>query len=232
MNITTENGTRYEVERVEPIPAQVLIRGAQRRAIRVYVSGDDISIMGGSVVAIDDYANYIYKGDTVITEDEEVYIIVGAKTAAERQQEEKDAAITEIKEQSDAKYNSIIDFAKASGVSDVDINVVTQKDAYPQWELKKWAVNDVVEYKGIVYYCTTAYDGTVQTNWTPATAHTYWYRYHGKTPQTAVPWFVQNASDAYAIGEYCVFDGKIYKSKANANVHSPSVVPANWELVR
>lgn len=52
-------------------------------------------------------------------------------------------------------------------------------------------------------------------------------------PEPTIPDFVQptGAHNAYKKGARVRFDGKIYESKVDANVYSPSDYPPNWLLI-
>ena len=54
-----------------------------------------------------------------------------------------------------------------------------------------------------------------------------------KTTAPTVADFVQptGAHDAYAKGARVRFDGKVYESKVDGNVYSPSAYPPNWLLI-
>lgn len=84
---------------------------------------------------------------------------------------------------------------------------------------------------GYPYECMTAYDGTVQPDWTIDTP-TLWKPWHSRKKEYALPWEAPTgAHDIYKAGEYMVFtDGKTYKCVSDTNF-SPVDYAQAWEVV-
>lgn len=96
-----------------------------------------------------------------------------------------------------------------------------------------YAVGDVRLHptSGVPKECMTAYDGTVQPDWTIDTP-TLWKPWHSRKPEYALPWEAPTgAHDIYKAGEYMVFtDGKTYKCVSDTNF-SPVDYAQAWEVV-
>lgn len=78
--------------------------------------------------------------------------------------------------------------------------------------------------------CITAYDGTVQQDWTIDTA-TLWKPWHSRKKEYALPWEAPTgAHDMYKSGEYMIWtDGQVYKCTQDTNF-SPSEYAQAWEV--
>ena len=95
-----------------------------------------------------------------------------------------------------------------------------------------WIANEPVKagnvrvYDGKTYTCLQPH--TTQVDWTPAlTVGTLW-------KLTAPPvgeWVQPGSTNPYMLGDRVLFGGKVYESKINNNVWSPSAYPAGWKLV-
>ena len=77
--------------------------------------------------------------------------------------------------------------------------------------------------------CMTAYDGTVQQDWT-IDNRTLWKPWHSRKKEYALPWEQPTgAHDMYLAGEYMIWtDGTVKKCLQNTN-YSPTDYPAAWE---
>ena len=77
--------------------------------------------------------------------------------------------------------------------------------------------------------CITAYDGTVQQDWTIDTA-TLWKPWHSRKKEYALPWEAPTgAHDMYKSGEYMIWtDGTVKKCIQDTNF-SPDDWPQAWE---
>ena len=82
---------------------------------------------------------------------------------------------------------------------------------------------------GYPYECMTAYDGTVQQDWT-IDNRTLWKPWHSRKKEYALPYEAPTgAHDMYKAGEYMIWsDGKVKKCNQNTNF-SPEEYPADWE---
>lgn len=82
---------------------------------------------------------------------------------------------------------------------------------------------------GYPYECMTAYDGTVQQDWT-IDNRTLWKPWHSRKPEYALPWETPTgAHDIYKTGEYMVWtDGGTYRCLQDTNF-SPEEYAQAWE---
>lgn len=84
---------------------------------------------------------------------------------------------------------------------------------------------------GYPYECMTAYDGTVQQDWT-IDNRTLWKPWHSRKAEYALPWEQPTgAHDMYKAGEYMIWtDGTVRRCKVDTD-RGPDVLPDNWEMV-
>ena len=84
---------------------------------------------------------------------------------------------------------------------------------------------------GYPYECMTAYDGTVQQDWT-IDNRTLWKPWHSRKKEYALPWEAPTgAHDMYHAGEYMIWtDGTVRRCKADTD-RGPDVLLDNWETV-
>lgn len=77
--------------------------------------------------------------------------------------------------------------------------------------------------------CMTAYDGSVQQDWTIDTS-TLWKPWHSRKKEYALPWEAPTgAHDMYKAGEYMIWtDGTVKKCVQDTNF-SPEEYPQAWE---
>lgn len=96
---------------------------------------------------------------------------------------------------------------------------------------KYHAVGEVARHPetGSPKECITAYDGSVQPDWTIDTP-TLWKPWHSRKKEYALPWEAPTgAHDMYKAGEYMIWtDGVIKKALRDTNF-SPEEYPADWE---
>lgn len=77
--------------------------------------------------------------------------------------------------------------------------------------------------------CMTAYDGTVQQDWTIDTP-TCWKPWHSRKPEYALPWEQPTgAHDMYRSGEYMIWIGGVVKHCLDDTNFSPDEYPQAWE---
>lgn len=83
---------------------------------------------------------------------------------------------------------------------------------------------------GYPYECMTAYDGTVQQDWTIKN-RTVWKPWHSRKKEHALPWEQPTgAHDMYKAGEYMIWtDGITYHCNEDTNF-SPEDYPQAWEV--
>lgn len=82
---------------------------------------------------------------------------------------------------------------------------------------------------GYPYECMTAYDGSVQQDWT-IDNRTLWKPWHSRKKEYALPYEAPTgAHDMYKAGEYMIWtDGTVKKCLRGTNF-SPEEYPADWE---
>lgn len=80
--------------------------------------------------------------------------------------------------------------------------------------------------------CMTAYDGTVQQDWTIDTS-TLWKPWHSRKPEYALPWEAPTgAHDMYKTGEYMIWtDGFTYLCNQDTN-YNPEEYAQAWTKVK
>ena len=96
---------------------------------------------------------------------------------------------------------------------------------------KQHEVGEVARHPetGYPYECMTAYDGTVQQDWT-IDNRTLWKPWHSRKKEYALPWEAPTgAHDMYHAGEYMIWtDGTVKKCIQDTNF-SPTEYPQAWE---
>ena len=103
---------------------------------------------------------------------------------------------------------------------------------YPTYiQDKQHEVGEVATHPetGYPYECMTAYDGTVQQDWT-IDNRTIWKPWHSRKAEYALPWEAPTgAHDMYKAGEYMIWtDGKVKHCLEDTNF-SPEEYPQAWE---
>ena len=82
---------------------------------------------------------------------------------------------------------------------------------------------------GYPYECMTAYDGTVQQDWT-IDNRTLWKPWHSRKAEYALPWEAPTgAHDMYKAGEYIIWTDGIVKKCIQDTNFSPTEYPQAWE---
>ena len=105
-------------------------------------------------------------------------------------------------------------------------------DLFPVYEQnKQHEVGEVALHPdtGYPWECMTAYDGTVQQDWT-IDNRTLWKPWHSRKKEYALPWEQPTgAHDMYKTGEYMIWtDGTVKKCIQDTNF-SPDEYPQAWE---
>ena len=102
---------------------------------------------------------------------------------------------------------------------------------YPYYiQAKQHDVGEVARHPetGYPYECMTAYDGTVQQDWT-IDNRTLWKPWHSRDPEYALPFVATGAHDMYHAGEYMIWtDGTVKKCVQDTNF-SPTEYAQAWE---
>lgn len=101
-----------------------------------------------------------------------------------------------------------------------------------EWEEGTHTAGEVFTVAGDPWTVIKSYDNAVYPDIAPGNGawNTFNAPYHGTTRETARE-FVQptaGTTDIYHAGEWCIFEGKAYKSKRDTNF-SPKDYPADWE---
>lgn len=116
---------------------------------------------------------------------------------------------------------------------DTDDKRIRASGLYDEWTPGKHEVGEIYNAGGQTWECFQAYDNAVYPDIIPGNAA--WFTFnrplHATTVETArefVP--VQGAHDMYHVGEFAVFENKIYECIADT-AYSPADYPAAWRLV-
>ena len=100
-------------------------------------------------------------------------------------------------------------------------------------QAKQHDVGEVARHPetGCPYECMTAYDGSVQQDWT-IDNRTLWKPWHSRKKEYALPWEAPTgAHDMYKAGEYMIWtDNEVYLCNQDTNF-SPAEYPQAWEKV-
>lgn len=113
-------------------------------------------------------------------------------------------------------------------------DAIACKGLFPVYVQEKYhAVGEIARHPetGSPKECMTAYDGTVQPDWTIDTP-TLWKPWHSRKKEYALPWEAPTgAHDMYKAGEYMIWtDGLVYLCKQDTNF-SPAEYAQAWEVV-
>ena len=107
-----------------------------------------------------------------------------------------------------------------------DETALTGIELFPMWAIgRAYAVDDRVQYGGILYKCVQAH--TTQADWTPDITPALWV----VVSIEEYPEWVQptGAHDAYNIGDKVTYKGNHYVCDINGNVYAPDVY--GWTLI-
>ena len=107
-----------------------------------------------------------------------------------------------------------------------DETALTGVELFPMWAIgRAYAVDDRVQYGGILYKCVQAH--TSQADWTPDITPALWVAVSiEEYPEWVQP---TGAHDAYNIGDKVTYKGNHYVCDINGNVYAPDVV--GWTLI-
>ena len=99
-------------------------------------------------------------------------------------------------------------------------------ELFPMWAIgRAYAVDDRVQYGGILYKCVQAH--TTQVDWTPDITPALWVAVSiEEYPEWVQP---TGAHDAYNIGNKVTYKGNHYVCDINGNVYAPDVY--GWTLI-
>lgn len=94
-----------------------------------------------------------------------------------------------------------------------------------------WAIGTCVRDDGQVWQLVQPYDSTVYKD-PPGEMRAQWSLCHTKDPAKAKPYVApEGTSGMYMKDECCTEGGKVYRSKVDNNVWTPSEYPDYWEEV-
>ena len=107
-----------------------------------------------------------------------------------------------------------------------DETALTGVELFPMWAIgRAYAVDDRVQYGGILYKCVQAH--TSQADWMPDITPALWVAVSiEEYPEWVQP---TGAHDAYNIGDKVTYKGNHYVCDINGNVYAPGVI--GWTLI-
>ena len=107
-----------------------------------------------------------------------------------------------------------------------DETALTGVELFPMWAIgRAYAVDDRVQYGGILYKCVQAH--TSQADWVPDITPALWVVVSiDEYPEWVQP---TGAHDAYNIGDKVTYKGNHYVCDINGNVYAPDVY--GWTLI-
>ena len=125
-----------------------------------------------------------------------------------------------------AKAKQLRQLIEQLAVTLADETALTGVELFPMWVIgRAYAVDDRVQYGGILYKCVQAH--TTQADWTPDITPALWV----VVSIEEYPEWVQptGAHDAYNIGNKVTYKGNHYVCDINGNVYAPDVY--GWTLI-
>lgn len=101
------------------------------------------------------------------------------------------------------------------------------------WAPGVFVPGDVRSDEEQIWRCIQGHDSSNNPSWKPDNTRALWVPYHTTDPAKARPYIAPTmADDAYNKGECMVWtDGTVKRSKRDAVVHGPDVLPDAWETV-
>lgn len=153
-----------------------------------------------------------------------------AENAARRERQAEQAK-AEALESNGMKQLARVLFRKAAPRMAAE-EVIACRALTAEWEPGSYAVGDVRNADGVPFRCVQAHDSTGSPDWSPGKAPALWAAYHGRSPETALPWVQPSgAHDMYQVGECMVWtDGRVLRA-VQATSYSPGECPGAWEEV-
>ena len=87
-----------------------------------------------------------------------------------------------------------------------------------------------IMYNGVLYKVIQAH--TSQAEWTPTAAPSLFAKVINETVDGSIPEFEQpDSTNPYMKGDRVIFNGKVYESLIDNNVHNPEAYPAGWKEI-
>ena len=125
-----------------------------------------------------------------------------------------------------AKAKQLRQLIEQLAVTLADETALTGIELFPMWAIgRAYAVDDRVQYGGILYKCVQAH--TSQADWTPDATPALWVAVSiEEYPEWVQP---TGAHDAYNIGDKVTYKGNHYVCDINGNVYAPDVY--GWILI-
>ena len=125
-----------------------------------------------------------------------------------------------------AKAKQLRQLIEQLAVTLADETALTGVELFPMWTIgRAYAVDDRVQYGGILYKCVQAH--TTQVDWTPDITPALWVAVSiEEYPEWVQP---TGAHDAYNIGNKVTYKGNHYVCDINGNVYAPDVY--GWTLI-
>lgn len=121
----------------------------------------------------------------------------------------------------------------AGKTPETDSEKITVAALYDYWRTGSHKVGDIYNADDQIWECYQAYDNNTYPDIKPGSAA--WYTFnrplHGTSPETARE-FVHptGAHDIYRVGEYMIYNGKMYLCKQDT-AYSPDEYAAAWEKI-
>lgn len=102
-------------------------------------------------------------------------------------------------------------------------------EIYPTWrEGIAYTTNTRILYNEVLY--KVLLDHTSQADWTPEVAPSLFAKV--LTSETEIlEWVQPDSTNPYMIGDKVLFEGIVYESLIDYNIHSPAAYPAGWKVV-
>lgn len=125
------------------------------------------------------------------------------------------------------QLRAAIEVAAESFTDDVAIEY---PELIPSWKTDvDYAIDQRVNYEGIVYKCLQAH--TSQADWTPTAAPSLWAKVLIPDSDTIPEWEQPDSTNGYSKGDKVKYNGAVYESLIDNNVWSPDAYPAGWQVV-
>lgn len=125
------------------------------------------------------------------------------------------------------QLRAAIEVAAESFTDDVAIEY---PELIPAWKTDMdYAIDQRVNYEGIVYKCLQAH--TSQDDWTPTAAPSLWTKVLIPDSDTIPEWEQPDSTNGYSKGDKVKYNGAVYESLIDNNVWSPDAYPAGWQVV-